>query len=346
LYALLLGAGSSGNNTVAEELWTKLAEDILFCDWLKGDDYAGTNKRFSLGVALLIYFTGFFVGNGVFFALFGFALLTIVLALVPNMIWLSSFLILYVNEAYTCLPGLFVGLGDDIMYFLSYNLLPKCSYFWGFMVTDPLYDNAHCYACDSGKRWATLNCKNDLGFHDFIDNLVFTIDQVFPDFWDWLRDTRTPLYLLYQLPFVNQRVDKFRAVDLSDPLTYSQYTGCNYIVTLFPQTQIGIFFLAFSFVILTPLLVLLVGVAGWLLRLLGYLIILLYYVLIDLVIIMDNMYPPLPSQQPQQEEEEGEELQPLPPQGNLSSTLQKDWHRFGNTVQKIKDNIFRDKKDK
>lgn len=205
---------------------------FIICDWDTGDDYLGTKKRFSIGESMLMYLVGFYVTGFVLYMTVQVNLLDIITGTALSfMIWLFSFLAITYNYGCLCWPGLPVMLMDDINYFLTYTLLAKCMWFWSFLVTTP-YDNTNCYACSSVETIQMANCVHDGHFVDIFANLVFMLQYYEPSWLQWLRDTTTPLFIFYQIPFINMRVNAFANVNFADPHAFAFNMGCNYIVTL------------------------------------------------------------------------------------------------------------------
>ena len=160
------------------------------------------------------------------------------------MIWLFTWLNITYNWKWLCWPGLPVMLMDDINYFAVHTLMPKCMWFWSFLVTTP-YDNNNCYSCDTVRNLTMANCVTDGGFSDLASNLLFMLQYYAPSSLQWLRDTTIPPFsIIYQIPFVNNRVNAFANKDYSNPNVFAFYMGCNYIVTLIPNFIIfSLFFL-------------------------------------------------------------------------------------------------------
>jgi hypothetical protein len=229
----LATGGSGGNITVT---FTFLVDWWLLCDWLGGTDYLGTNKRFSVGEVLFGIACIETVTTFVFFA-------TVQLNPINFFFWMvvqfvgvgyvvSAFWVVQTNFSLLCYFGLPVNAVDDALYFLFYTWLPKCEWFWAFFISDPNYDNSNCYPC-ANADWPILNCPRDLGFGDIVANAVFMLQKYAPGSLSWLLGTRIPpLAVLVAIPYVNARLTAFAQVDLTNPVTYRNYVGCNYIGTL------------------------------------------------------------------------------------------------------------------
>jgi hypothetical protein len=215
------------------------------CDWFVGDDVSGKVIRFSIGETILIFFAFYVAVSLVFFATIQVNLLNLfIFTAIGMVVTISLFLSISYNMGYACYPALPAVLADGVLYFIYYSLLPKCMWFWSFLIKNVEYDNLTCFFCDTATRWEFLNCVIDQGFGDIFSNIIFMIQFYAPELLQWIRDsTLLPVVLFYQIPYVNQRINAFATIDMSDPLTYSQYMGCNYIVTILPNFYIGILFL-------------------------------------------------------------------------------------------------------
>jgi hypothetical protein len=78
--------------------------------------------------------------------------------------------------------------------------------------------------------------------------------------------------MLYQIPYVNERINAFANVDMANPQIYAQYMGCNYIVTFISNFYIAILFiylLSIAFPLLSVLFIFLLDLLFLFLRFLG-----------------------------------------------------------------------------
>lgn len=271
-----------------EAILSFLIEWFILCDWLVGDDYSGVNKRFSIGEMFFVYVITFFLTTFITSAVFGVNLCTLITGTSLSLfIFASSFMSLYSNWSALCAPGLPVILMNDVMYFIAYNIFPKCSWFWGFLIRFG-YNNDTCYFCDNTSQWQFYNCRRDLGFQTIIDNLVFTIGEQFPEGIQWIRDTVSPIFIFYQIPWVNQKLNQFVNVDTSDPALGATYRGCNVIVTL-PWNVLNLSLaLIFFYMIFAPLISLVSVAFLWFINLLWLMFILLFYILTDFIMILGS----------------------------------------------------------
>jgi uncharacterized membrane protein YuzA (DUF378 family) len=69
-----------------------------------------------------------------------------------------------------------------------------------------------------------------------------------------IRDTPSPLYILYQIPFINEQLNQFVGLNMEDPVIYARYMSCNYIITLLPDLTLLIVFLVVFAVFLFPVI--------------------------------------------------------------------------------------------
>ncbi len=261
---------------------------FILCDWLVGDDYSGVNKRFSIGEMFFIYAVTFFLTTFITATVFGINLCTLITGTSLSLIiFASTFMSLYSNWGFLCAPGLPVILMNDVMYFIVYNAFPKCSWFWGFLIRFG-YNNDTCYYCDNTSQWQYYNCRRDLGFQTIIDNLVFFLGEQFPEVLQWIRDTVSPVFIIYQIPWVNKKLNQFVGVDTADPAIGATYRGCNVIVTLPWNTLNVILALIFFYMIISPIIGLSIIFASWLASLLWYMLILMFYILTDFIIILGS----------------------------------------------------------
>jgi hypothetical protein len=228
-------AGASESGDISSEFGEFFIDWFVLCDWLTGYDYRGIHKRFSFGETVLM-FGSVWVGLSVFFYLtIQFSLFSVLAYMgLSVLVTFSFFRSISNNFSFLCLPGLDAELANDSMYFLVYTLMSKCSWFFAFLIKNEEYDNDTCAACDNAGGWDILNCVTERGFGDIFANLAFMLQYHWPEALQWVRESRwVPVVLLYQIPYVNQRVNAFAHVDMSDRANYRQYMGCNYIVTLF-----------------------------------------------------------------------------------------------------------------
>ncbi len=262
-----------------------LIDWFILCDWLVGDDYSGANKRFSIGETLCMYVFTTLLVTYVSTVAFGVNLVSLITATSLSLfLFFATFLSLYSNWAALCAPGLPVILMDDTLYFLAYTALPKCSFFWGFQIKEQ-YTNENCYA---PRLWECWHCRREIGFNTFVDNVVFVVQQHFPQAWEYVRDGASPLYMLYQIPWVNQRLDQFLHVDFDDPVTAATYYGCNWITTITFNFLNATYFLLVFYMTIFLLSEVGFAVLGWVVDWLFPLALVLFYMLLDLVFMLGS----------------------------------------------------------
>lgn len=225
------------------------------CDWLVGNDVLGTVYRFSIGETILIFVAVYVVFSAIFLATIQFNVLNLLIFTAVGMVvTLSLFLSIAQNFGYACYPALPAVLADAVLYFIFYSLLPKCMWFWAFLIKNAEYTNLTCFFCDTASQWEILNCATDIGFVDIFSNIIFMLQFYLPSSLEFIRTTPIlPISLIYQIPFVNQRINAYANLDMSNPQTYAQYMGCNYIVTLLSNFYIAIL-LAYLLSIIFPLI--------------------------------------------------------------------------------------------
>ena len=265
----------TGSPQQDEDLAVFLLDTFIFCDWLVGNDLNGTLKRFSIGELLLIYGAVFIFASILTIAMFGFDIIAqIFTAMIAGTLLFSTFMTLYANWAYLCFPALPTILANDLMYFVSYNLIPKCSWFWGFMIKSA-YDNTNCVTCNATIAFNLTHCVHEVGFFDFTYNIAFIIEVFFPEALHFLRTSSGIFRLIADLPPVSARLNYFINVDLNDPFIWARYQGCDWITTMWANTFIFTLYLAGLGVVVVPVLVAVVAILSWLLDLVTQMLIII-----------------------------------------------------------------------
>lgn len=265
---------------------------LLVCDWNEGHDLDGSIVRFSIGEVVIILGAIILFSDAVFGLLFGFNPLSMFLGTsIGAMIGASLFLTLHANWAYFCAPGLNVRLADDAFYFVAYNILPKCSWFWGFMF-ESLYTNDNCYACATLENAVLTHCVNKVGFHDFFYNIAFMLRFFAQSTFDSLVADTGLLSLFGQVTFLNVRLASYSTLDLSDPFLWAKYVGCNFFVTLPANLIIIRFFTYVANTFLFPLVTALLSISRWGLDFFGHFVGVLYLIVMD--ILTNPGFDPLP----------------------------------------------------
>lgn len=287
LYLFIIGAQGEESTVIGY-----VGETFLICDWLVGDDLSGKNKRFSIGEVVLIY-VGVLSGVNILTgALFGMDILAFILTnSFTTMIFMSTFLTFYANYAYLCGTSVPIILPDDLIYFLEYNLFPKCSWFWGFL-PKTAYNNDNCYTCNQTSAIIMTHCVHETGFLDFSYNVAFIFDVFFPDLVNSLRTGTGIGRVFVDLGPISARLGHWAGINLDDPFLWARYQGCNWIVTLPSNLLIFLFF----FIGVTSLVFPFIGVFSTffsaLLNFLFQLIMLIFLIFNDILTRINAPQPP------------------------------------------------------
>lgn len=255
---------------------------FILCDWNNGTDYLGTNKRFSLGQTMFMYAVTFFALWIIFVFAIGLDLWSFVTGTSLSLaIFFFTYLSITYNWSCLCWPGLPVQFMDDARYLFTYTIFPKCMYLFSGLVTSP-YSNEYCYSCQIVSDMTMLNCVDDLGFKDIISNMVFMLEYYVPQVLQALRDTNTPFYIIYQIPYVNERLNQFAGINLQDPTLYARYMSCNYIITVLPNIGIMSTFLIGLNLFVLPYISMIISVFYSLGGLIYYGFLTAYYILLSM----------------------------------------------------------------
>ena len=265
-----------------------LVENWLICDWNVGNAFTGANKRFSIGEALGLYVCIYLLILIVFTTVFGLNPWSLLASTgFAGMIVIFTFLNVTYNWAWLCWPGLPYGLFVDINYFLTHTVFTKCEWLFSGLILGT-YNNDVCTTCGFALDVSMANCR-DYGFQDIFSNVVFMLEYYTPWVIGWLRQTTTPLYVIYQIPFVNQRLNQFATLNMADPETFALYWACNAIITPLPFfINIALFAKIVQF--LAPLLALIIALVGLIASLLLSVLSINYYVLRSFFF-MTQLYP-------------------------------------------------------
>lgn len=264
-----------------------LLERWVICDWNVGSAFLGTYKRFSIGEMLfgygVFYILVLVIGMGIRINFWGFVASTGF----AGFIFLFTYLNVTYNWAWLCWPGLPVQLFQDINYFLVHTLLTKCEWFLSGVILNE-YNTDNCYPCSFALTIKAAKCMNH-GFVDIFSNIIFFIEYFAPGTIQWLRNTSTPFYIIYQIPYINERLNQFVNVDMTHPKTFALYWSCSTTFTLAPHIVIGaLFFIIFAF--FTPIARVVFTLVTFPLRLL-YIIFSLNYYILECFFITSQMYP-------------------------------------------------------
>lgn len=287
-YNMVVSIFSDQGKTEAESTAFFLVNWFIICDWNNGTDYNGQNKRFSIGEMMFIYLALFIIITMVMVLTIGYNVLSIITGTALSfMLFLFTFLSLTYNWSALCWEGLPVLFMRDIMYFFTHTLFAKCMWFWSGLVIGP-YNNNNCFSCATAMDLTMVNCV-DVGFNGLPANIIFMLQVYAPSVLDWLRNTTTPLYWIYQIPAVNQAINYFATVNMGDPVQYAQHMTCNYFVTLLPNATI----FAFYIIVLSLFYPLFVGgllILFYILSLL-WAIFLVGFLMLEWIFVYLNLYP-------------------------------------------------------
>lgn len=274
----------------ASDSATFFVENWVVCDWNVGNNYLCTNKRFSIGETAFAYFVIFFLVMLISFLVLHIDTWAIVTGTTLSF-WIFMFTYLNVtyNWAWLCYPGLPVLLMDDINYVFINTLFTKCDWFTSGLIKEE-YNNNNCYliACDNTPTFTYNNCQN-FGFKDIFSNIIFFLQVYAPWILQWLRDTTTPLYIIYQIPWVNERWNAFVNIDLTTEKPYALYYSCGTWATVPFNLIIASTFLT-GLSIIYPLSAVAIEVGFLLINILISLLFLMYYIL-ESIFMMVQMYP-------------------------------------------------------
>ncbi len=287
-YQLVIFLFSPTGVTDATASVSFLLQNWVVCDWNVGSAFLGTHKRFSIGEMLfgygVIYVAVMFIGTTALgvniwsvLGSTGFA----------GMIFGFTFLSVTYNWAWLCWPGLPVQLFMDINYFLIHTLFTKCDWFFSGLVKGP-YTNTNCYPCSFAMTIEMTNCK-ELGPVDLFSNLIFYIEYWAPGTIQWIRDTTSPIYIFYQIPFINQRLNQFANVNMNDPDIFALYWTCETSITVPPNLILAALFY-FIVKFLRPLLDIIFGLVIIVLQQLVSVTFLNFYIM-QSFFFMDKLYP-------------------------------------------------------
>lgn len=217
-----------------------LIQSWVVCDWNIGSAFTGTHKRFSIGEMLFyyiaIYLLIMIIGITVKISFWGLLTATGF----AGTIFLFTYLNVTYNWAWLCWPGLPYQLLQDVNYFLHHTLLTKCDWFLSGLIRD-VYNNYNCHSCNFILNTTISKCKDE-GFSDIFGHIVFMMEFYAPWIIQWLRDTTTPLYIFYQIPFINQRLNQFANLDMTDPQVYALHWTCNVTMNSISNLIIVAFF--------------------------------------------------------------------------------------------------------
>lgn len=166
---------------------------------------------------------------------------------------------------------------DDIFEFIVYQLFPKCDYFFGGLIKGP-YTVDNCYSCDNVKNFEYYHCRYDIGFEDFLDNIIFFIEWMAPWVLETIRNTRIPILydLFYKLDYSEYKINKFRNVDFSSQEELPVCLTCE-MITFFPNLIIAILVLTVIFLFGRTIVSIIISVTVPLIIAIKSMIMIIYY---------------------------------------------------------------------
>lgn len=230
----------------ATSVFTMLTDLLSFMlSWIRGcsyrDELNGSMKRFSIGESILIM-SAVAAGLGLILgALLPGQIATVLggLGVVLGLAILFGTIIVSYNWSYACFPALPMEMADDIMYFLTHTLMPRCDYLFAGIILNDTYTNEQCVILENYDTYVYADPYFEVGFTDFGYNAAFTLKTLWPDAVHWLNTTRLPILSgLVALDFVQTRLNAFADFDPTDPISYSVHLSSNYVWTFIPNLTI------------------------------------------------------------------------------------------------------------
>ena len=255
----------------------------VVCDWNVGSAFNGLNKRFSIGESFFAFFVIFwvimFLGILVFRVQLWAAVIGTTLSL---MLFLFTYLCVTYNWAWLCWPGLPYQLMKDTNYFFVNTLFTRCDWFFSGPIIGS-YLNSNCASCAGAQMIKLDQCSNY--FVDIFDNGIFFLEYFAPGVIQWLRDTTSPLYIIYQIPAVNMRLNQFANVNFNDPDAFALYWSCAAQFTGWSNGIIGAFVFSLA-VLFWPLVTLGLALTWIVIALIIGLFFLTYFILQSMFVML------------------------------------------------------------
>ena len=233
--------------TSASDIMNGLFASIYQCNWDTWEELDGTHKRFAIGQTLIIFVCTVFLltlGLSAIFPSYIGTIFTLVFTGTTAFLIFGGFLVFTYGWSYGCGFAFPFDLGNDLFNFTVYILAPKCEIWLSSLINEE-YNNDNCYSCEQANSFTIANCKNDIGFNWFWDNIVFIFQYYWPESIAWLRTAPFPFTLLFNIPYFEETLNKFANVDWNDPVQYSQVQACGLGYTFLPNYAI------FNFLLLT-----------------------------------------------------------------------------------------------
>ena len=210
-------------NSLSEVLmaWFDFIWGLRTCNYY--EELNGAGKRFALAQTLVGGLLALSVLNIVVFVITkGNILFTLLSTLGGGFFLFITWLVLTYNYSYRCFYALPVGLGDDAIYMVAYNLFPRCLIGYG-VVDQTFYDNSNCHQCSnwqSGMFTVPNFAKSfasggHFGFADFRYNVAFWLRAAFPSIYDDLKPGSVISQLLpginevLEISFIREPLDAY-----------------------------------------------------------------------------------------------------------------------------------------
>lgn len=182
-------ADSASFSAIADIIfaWVNYYRDsVLSCSF--GPELDGSSIRFSIGEVVFIVVLAASAIAIVLSLVFPSYLLTILggVGMLFGVLVLVGVWWLAYEWSYGCLPAMPITSGDDIAYFIVYNLATRCT--GGGFVDQDDYNNSNCASCDNwaNGRWTIPNFADSpenggrFGFEDLTYNIVYGFRWLWP----------------------------------------------------------------------------------------------------------------------------------------------------------------------
>lgn len=268
--------------TSPEDILDGLFSEIYSCDWDSWSAFTGVNKRFAIGQTLIIFAATVALGTIGLSAIFPSStgtIFSLVFTGTTSYLIFGGFLVFTYGWQYACGFSFPFDLGNDLFNFTVYIVAPKCE-IWLSSLINETYTNDNCYSCSQASSFTIVNCKNDVGFEWFWDNIVFMLQYYAPESLAWLRTSPFPFTLLFNIPYFEQTLNKFANVDWNDSIQFAQVQSCGWFYTLIPNYAIFNFLLLTASGALSPAA----------LAIIGNLLIQLFIILLLLFQLLQNLF--------------------------------------------------------
>lgn len=257
------GTSSTEPSTLFEVIfaWVEyLRASLISCDY--SSEFDGSTTRFSIGEVIFIVLVAAIIVAVFLTALVPSQFLTIFggVGVLAGLIVLVGLWWLAYDWSYGCLPGAPISFADDLVYFLAFNLLTRCT--GGGFVDQPFYNNSNCAACEnwSDGVWTIPNFVTSpadggrFGFEDITYSLVFALRWLWPAALSTIQRDGPSLPVLgplFSSALVQARLARFAELDfeaMSDT-AYSQFI-LGFFITVVLHIIVFILFLVIANLIL------------------------------------------------------------------------------------------------